>query len=370
MLNLLKFKIFVLLALVFVVFANVNTASAIQTQSKSIWGPPSVNGVSQFPVYQDLGAGIYQMAVDWSSIAPIKPAKPTDPNDPAYVWPEWIGESNKEAGKYKMQTLMMVVGAPSWANGGHPAEERWAPVNPQDYANFMVAMSRKYPEIKYWMIWGEPNRSVQFKPLTPFRGVGPLNTEQAVAPKKYGLILDRAYGALKKVNKKDIVIGGNTYTAAGSDSISTYAWLRYMRLPNGKMPRLDMYGHNPFSFRKPNLANKPSPKGMVDFSDAVRLTRKIDIYYPRKRGKKIKLFFSEYGVPAGPGNDGELGFGLTYGQQSDWIRAAFKVKNNHKRIFTLGWIHPMDRPDHGITTGLLTADGKKKPGYYAFKYSR
>lgn len=338
------------------------TARAVpQTKSKSIWGPPSIDGVSQFPIYRDLGVGIYQMAIPWNEVAPNRPKHPTNPADPAYIWPTSLQPTLAEARRYGMKVSMMVIGAPAWANGGH-SDRSWAPRNPASYANFMKAISKKYPSIHMWMIWGEPNRRNNFKPLSPSR-TGPLNAHQARAPRLYGRILDAAYVALKSRSRYNMVIGGNTYTAAGPDSISTYQWLRYIRLPNGRMPRMDFWGHNPFTFRIPKLRSKPSPKGRVDFSDLRRLTKKLDHYY---KGKRLRLFLSEFGVPGG-GTDAELGYDLSYQAQAKWIRAAFKYKKSLKRIYTLGWVHPFDRPDVGITTGLLTADGKPKPGYYAFR---
>lgn len=337
--------------------------SSVQRLGKSIWGPHSVNGESQFPMYRDLGVGIYQMAVDWSLIAPTKPEQPTDPTDPSYEWPEYLDSTIKEANQYGMRVMMMVIGAPSWANGGHQ-DRAWVPRNPLDYGNFIYAMSKKYPRIRYWMIWGEPNRSPNFKPLTPYRGTGALNNSQAEAPRNYAKILDFAYSAVKKAEPGDLVIGGNTFTAAGRDSISTYPWIRSMRLPNGRMPRMDLYGHNPFGFRMPSLSHKPSPRGMVDFSDARRLTRILDRYYP---GKRLRLFLSEWGVPAGQTEDAELGFKLGFQQQAKWIRAGLRISRTFHRIYTVGWIHPQDRPDLGITTGLIGASGARKPGYQAFR---
>ncbi|HRV59702.1 MAG TPA: hypothetical protein P5138_03675 [Solirubrobacterales bacterium] len=337
-------------------------ASAGQRLGKAMWGPAEVNGVSQFPTYKDLGVGIYQMAIDWSQIAATRPATATDPADPAYQWPEHFEKTILEANRYGMQVTMMVIGAPAWANGGH-SDRAWTPKNPKDYADFVTAMSRKYPRVRFWMIWGEPNRSPNFKPLTPSR-TGPLNAAQARAPRNYARILDAAYVALKNVDSRDLVIGGNTFTAAGRDSISTYQWIRYMRLPNGGRPRMDLYGHNPFGFRIPSLANKPSPRGMVDFSDSKRLTKVLDRYYPRKR---FRLFLSEWGVPAGATEDTELGYKLNYATQARWIKAGLRLSRKFKRIYTIGWIHPYDRPELGIITGLLKADGRKKPGYFSFR---
>jgi hypothetical protein len=342
--------------------ALIKKAATSQTKKKAMWGPAAIDGVSQFPIYQDLGVGIYQMAVAWSDIAPTKPADPTDPADPAYQWPAHLQVTLTEAKSYGMKVMLMVIGAPPWANGSH-ADRSWAPGRPTDYGDFMTAISTKYPGVNMWMIWGEPNRSANFKPLSPSR-TGPLTAEQAQAPRLYGRILNSAYRALKARSPRNLVIGGNTYTAAGLDSISTYQWLRYMRLPNGSMPKMDLYGHNPFGFRIPDLGSKRSSKGKVDFSDLERLTKKLDVYYP---GKNMKLFLSEYGVPGGGKKDAELGFALNYKTQAKWIKAAFEVQRTLKRIYTLGWVHPFDRPDVGITTGLIKKNGNPKPGYYAFR---
>ena len=36
------------------------SANAAPSRKKSIWGPATVNGQSQFPIYRNLGAGIWQ----------------------------------------------------------------------------------------------------------------------------------------------------------------------------------------------------------------------------------------------------------------------------------------------------------------------
>ena len=42
----------------------------LRTRKKSIWGPAEVKGVSQFPIYKDLGVGIWQNRINWSDVAP------------------------------------------------------------------------------------------------------------------------------------------------------------------------------------------------------------------------------------------------------------------------------------------------------------
>ena len=58
------------------------SAEAAPSRKKAIWGPATVNGRSQFPIYRDLGVGIWQDRVNWSVVAPTRPANPRDPLDP------------------------------------------------------------------------------------------------------------------------------------------------------------------------------------------------------------------------------------------------------------------------------------------------
>jgi hypothetical protein len=67
-------------------------------------------------------------------------------------------------------------------------------------------------------------------------------------------MLDASYGALKRANRHNIVIGGDTWTGG---EISPLNFIRAMRLPNGRRPRMDLYGHNPFTARSPNLRKQP-----------------------------------------------------------------------------------------------------------------
>ena len=88
----------VLVALAVVVFGGVanrlferkgKTVTAVFKSTSQLVkdDPVRVHGVSQFPIYKQLGAGIYMMRVNWWTVAPTRPAHPADPNDPAYEWP-------------------------------------------------------------------------------------------------------------------------------------------------------------------------------------------------------------------------------------------------------------------------------------------
>lgn len=329
------------------------------SSKKSIWGPAQIDGRSQFPVYHDLGVGIYQKALDWSAIAPTRPERPTDPADPAYRWPDELDFIVREARRYGIRVSLQLMFSPAWANGGRSQE--WAP-RPDAFADFATAAARRYRSVRFWMVWGEPSRQPNFRPLPPNRSKG---------PRIYSRILDAAYGALKRVRRRNVVIGGNTFTAG---DVRPLQFIRGMRLPNGRPPRLDMYGHNPFTWRRPDLRRRYVGYGFADISDLDTLAVWIDRYLGSRRKRPIKIFISEFTVPTDRPN-GMFNFWVTRRTQAEWLTAALRIAKRWSRIYTLGWFSlydespngPEGRPGDETNWGLLDWRGQPKPSYAAYK---
>src|SRR5204863_6652994 len=145
----------------------------------------------------------FQIDLTWAEIAPTKPVNPQDPDDPAYHWPADVDQAVTEAAKYGIKLVLLSKGSPPWANGNRPLI--WAPNDPADYANFAIAAAHRYSTVRYWMVWGEPNRDQQpdFEPM-------PRNKPEG--PRRYALLLNAGYHALKSVSRSNIVIGGNTWS--------------------------------------------------------------------------------------------------------------------------------------------------------------
>lgn len=343
------------IATVAVGLACAPAAGAATSPKKAIWGPVQVGGVSQFPTYNDLGAGIYQYAVGWHIVAPTRPANPTDPNDPAYQWPADLDLAVTEAQKYGMKVSLLLIYAPPWANGGQNHAGR--PNNPQDFADFATAAAKRYPSVRLWQIWGEPSIKSHFSPLGRKSG-----------PRFYARMLDASYVALKALSRANLVIGGNTIT--GGD-VKPLDWIRNMKLPNGRVPRMDMYGHNPFSPRKPKLSQDPVKKGTADTSDLDTMLGWLDTYLHKgKRNRKLKLFIGEWTIPSD--HAGALfGFWADRATVAKYLSAALKIARRNKRIYTLGWYTLYDEQPNGMGSqnnwGLLTPSGDRKPAYFAFR---
>ncbi|MGH2844474.1 MAG: hypothetical protein ACRDL0_00340 [Thermoleophilaceae bacterium] len=336
--------------------ANAETSEARRPPlNKAIWGPAQIDGESQFPIYRRLGARIWQTHIAWNEVAPTRPRRPRRPADPAYRWPAELDYAVREAARHRIRVAVQVLYSPPWANGGRSRE--WAP-RPRHFARFLRAAARRYPKVRHWMIWGEPTRAANFRPLPRF---------QATGPRRYARILDAAYRALKRANRRNLVIGGNTFTTG---DVSPRQFIKSMRLRNGRRPRMDLYGHNPFTRRSPNLRRRPLGYGFADFSDLDTLARWLDRYFGRRRGRPLRIFVSEFTIPTDHRNYA-FNFYKSRRVQARWLRRALRISRRYKRIHTFGWYQLYDQPPNSegteVNWGLIDHQGRRKPAFRAFR---
>jgi len=338
------------------------TASAAPDKRKAIWGPATPKA---FQEYSRLGVGVYQMSMSWASVAPNRPARPRDPSDPAYSWLAELDTAIALAKKRGIKIGVNLTFAPKWANG--KSQRRWAPKDPKNFADFAAAAARRYPYVKYWIIWSEPSRRENFMPLARVRAPRQLTRGERRGPRLYASILDASYRAIKSVAPNDMVVGGNTIP--GGD-IRPLRFIQAMRLVGGKPPRMDIYGHNAYSPRLPRLSQRPAAKGVADLSDLDTLTGWLDRYLGRNgRNRRLKVFVSEYTLPTNR-ND-VLPFWGNRQDQARYARAALRVGRDFDRLYTLGWFQLYDQAPNAnnlqANWGLLDWRGKRKPAYRAFR---
>ncbi len=340
-------------------------------RKKAMWGPVRVDGVSQFPIYRELGVGIFQYTLHWNDVAPTRPANPREPADPAYRWPQELDFALAEARRYGIKLSILLIATPKWANGGKPPN--FVPFKDADFANFAEAAARRYSGVRHWMIWGEPirypNFFLHYKNRRQQKTNSPLTRLQRRDVQKYARLLDAAYGRLKRVNRRNLVIGGNTTTVG--DFYGPLNWIKHLKLPNGKPPRMDLFGHNPFTSRTPDLRKDQLRPGTADFSDLDLLAKWLDRYLHRSgRNRKLPIFISEFTAPTDVPSY-EFPFHVTRELQARWLKAGFRIARRWPRIYTLGWIGLRDtgarQNGKESRTGLIDAQGRRKPAFNAFR---
>ena len=323
---------------------------------KLIWGPVSLpNGQSAFPIYHRLGVNVFQIDLNWAQTAPTRPADPSSARDPAYQWPAELTVALSQARRYGIKVCLLVQGTPAWANGGRTTN--WAPDRARDYGSFLTAASRRYPAVHLWMIWGEPNRGGSFEPM-------PANSP--VGPRRYALLLNSAYHALKQSSPANKVIGGDTWSFG---TVEPADFVKWMRLPNGKPPPLDYYGHNPFSIRFPNLKERPYHRGGRDINDIDTLETQLRTTFHRD----VNLWLSEFTISSDHKNRA-FAFAVSRRQQARWLAAAYRLVNSVSYAAGLGWFNLVDEPplahEENLTNGLMTYTLRPKPAFYAYQRAR
>jgi hypothetical protein len=353
---------FVLLAVAMGAVALLCPAPAALAAEKAIWGPlERPDGGSAMGIYRSLGVDTLQVQLRFADAAPTRPERPVDPDDPAYRWPERLDRAVLEARRSGIDIALLVTRSPPWANGGR--SQLWAP-SPSAYADFLTAAARRYPSVQRWQIWGEPNSAGSFLPNRP---------DSPVGPRAYARILDAGYVALKRVARRNIVIGGMTFSAG---DVKPVDFLRFMRLPSGRRPRLDWFGHNPFPFGYPDLRKGSAESAYRDISDIEVFAKEVVRAYtrpcrskPRRRcGRRPKLWLSEFTVQSDhSSNVFELSVGRA--AQARWLRAAYEIADSLPAVAGLGWFSLYDKGDSPTSAnwGLLSASGERKPSYFAYR---
>jgi hypothetical protein len=368
-------------------------APAAGAAEKAIWGPwtyptgnsncPAGDACSAFPTYSQLGVQNFQMQIPWDRVALTRPANPRDPNDPAYKWPSYGDFVTQQAGQYGIGVTVLVQGTPAWANGGKGRS--WVPDNVRDYADFMYAISKRYPTIHRWMIWGEPNYGANFQPMPEHSPVG---------PRAYARLCDAAYVALKQASRGNIVIGGDTLNA--NVPVSPAEFIRWARVGKGRKkrpPRLDWWGHNPFEGRFPDI-RQPALNNLIGLSDADTMHKLLKKAYLGKKKKKHKkhhrsaaqtskkhkkhkkkrrhtppIWYSEWSVLSGHPAHLFLGFYVSDQEQAQWLSAAYQLANHTGYVRGLGWYRLDDEPEAAGSAnwGLQTYTGQRKASFGAYQ---
>jgi hypothetical protein len=318
-------------------------------------------GRTIFPELRALGARVWSGGLSWASVAPTRPTNPLSPDDPAYKWPKSLERNLAAARANRIEPVLNVSRFPSWSNGGR--DTAWAPTRPQDYANFMAAAVTKYPQVRRWIIVSEPGSFYNFRPQG---GNG------RTAPRLYARLLDAAYGAMHRVRKNVVVIGGGVHPYGLNDGHTTApdTFIANMVLPNGRRPRLDLFAINPYTERPLDL-KLPKRALRVDFDDLDWLKGRLDRLWP---GRHLKIFVDEFGWNTEHEALGWLYY-VSRKKQAANLRKAYALAAKVGRIDTMCWYLLYDLPPKRTSTqwlnwtsGLRTRDGVKKAAWHTYAH--
>jgi hypothetical protein len=289
-----------------------------------------------------LGVDLVRINVRWDAVAARKPVKPSNHLDPAYDWsaPDALLNGLRRHG---IAPLVTLVGTPRWANGGRTSN--WAPSSPSALANFAYATAQRYPWVRRWLIWNEPNKYWQLRP-TSARTYTPV-------------LLNPAYAQLKRANRNNLVGGGVTAPRGGTGSVSPVDWIRGMRA-NGA--RFDAYAHHPYPMSR---FETPMSGGCrycenITMADLERLLANVQ----RSWGTRKRIWLTEYGYQTNPP---DRALGISPALQARYLGEAALRTYRAPRVDML--IHFLVRDEAHVgrwQSGLFRIDDEPKLAAFAF----
>ena len=311
----------------------------IQDDAWLLGGPGSYPSRIRF--LKSLGVDLVRVNVRWNETALRRPRRPTRHTDRAYRWNAADALLNALQ-DHRIAAVVTLVGTPRWANGGRGPN--WAPTNPNTFASFAYAAARRYPQVRHWVIWNEPNKDWSLRPTTA---------------ETYVRLLNAAYTAIKRVNPRDQVAGGVTAPRGGSGDVAPVPWIRAM---GSLKPRLDAYAHHPYPLTRtetPSRGGCPSCESLT-LASLERLREEVT----RALGAK-PIWLTEYGYQTNPP---DRTLGVSQALQARYLAEAARRTFVATRVAML--IQFLIRDERQVSrwqSGLLTARNVPKPSLRAFR---
>jgi hypothetical protein len=312
----------------------------IQDDAWLEFGPGKLN--QRLATFKRLGVPLVRFTVHWNEVARRRPKHPASPRDRAYDWRR-SDRVLRGLRRYGLTPILTLVGTPGWANGRRPPN--FAPPHPRDFRAFAIAVAKRYPWVRYWLIWNEPNKRIWLRPTKPAIYVHHL--------------LNPGYEGIHAVLRRARVGGGVTGPTAGLGGFSPVGWVRGMAAAHAK---LDAYAHHPYP-SKPT--ETPSSGGCVHCPWITMATLpKLLILVRHSFGLK-PIWLTEYGYQSKP-PDPFLGVPLRR-QATLLSLAAMRAWRLPRVTMLIQYLYRDEQALSRFQTGLVFADDRWKPALEGFK---
>ncbi len=321
-----------------------------------------------------LGARWTRLITHWDLLQPTAPGTTGagdldgDGYDDAYVH-----ELDTIVDSLRAQNVTIILtgrDVPEWASDSRYWEDGYDdkyamrigdPVVRQAFRDFGKFLASHFAgRVRHFEVWNEPNLGSCIYPQI-VNGV-------AVGPRVYYRML-KAFAAGAREGAADTVVIAGATAPRGSNNVhssSPQYFARYFKAHVGGS-WYDAYSHHPYTpggskrIRPGQLPNYPTR--CVTLGNLNQLTK----LFPKK-----PFYLTEYGY----NTQYCQWFGITVSpaNQARYLRQAYSyVASRYKQVKALLWFVVDDMPaaagqpaSTGVYMGLRTADGRRKPGWYAF----
>jgi hypothetical protein len=304
----------------------------IQDDAWLLYGPGTLP--ERVTTLQSLGVGLVRVTLRFDQIAPERPSRPRD-----YHWGAF-GRALDALHTRGVTTLVTLYGSPRWANGG--ASPATLPTS--GFGEFAAAAAGRFPWIRLWTAWNEPNSRTFAVPVSPADYVRN--------------VLNPAFDALHAASPGNRVAGGVTSPRKTPTGMTPYDFMKGMSAAGA---RLDAYAQNPYPVEPGETPTHVSCLrcGYFTMATLPQIRQAVNRFFGT-----VPIWFTEYGYQTNPPD--EL-IGVSYAQQARYIGEAALRVWRAPRVTILVQFLVRDEPElGGWQSGLFTVAGQAKPAYHAF----
>ncbi len=283
---------------------------------------------------QELGTQVVRVTLDWREI---------EATEGSYDWSR-DGMLLDALRGSDIEPVVAIWGTPTWANGGRGANV--PPRSASSFASFAGAAAERFPWVRRWIVWNEPNQRRWLLPPSPTTYVVKL--------------LNPAAGAIKEAIPRAIVAGGATAPRGGRGGMSPVDFIRGMGRAGA---RLDAYAHHPHPL-SPGETPFTGGCSHCETISMASLDRLVDATRTAF-GPRTRIWLTELGYQTNP-PDRILGV--------TWARQARSVAEAQRRAYEAPGVDLLiqylmrDEPKLGAwQSGLETMAGRVKPALRSFE---
>jgi hypothetical protein len=263
---------------------------------------------------------------------------------------------------------------------------RDAPVTEQEqenYAEFMAGLARQLPTVKDFAVWNEPNLNGFW--LRQFDEAG-----NDIAARDYTALLARTYDALKAVDPKIKVYGGNLAPRGFDDADSprpTHSPTTFIRdigqayRASGRTePIMDVFALHPYQTRSSIPPGEPHTGTSLGFGDYDKLVDLLGEAFDgtAQRGSDLSIAYTEYGVQSEIPKSAQEPYtnlqsplardAVSEETQAEYYRQAFQLAVCQPTVVAVYIFHLFDEADLSRwQSGPYYADTKPKTSLPAIR---
>jgi Cellulase (glycosyl hydrolase family 5) len=301
------------------------------------------------------GAELVRALVRWNVVAPERPG----PDALAFHEPllyeldELVANTDARG----MSVMLTIVGTPDWANGG--LGQNHAPTDLEDLRVFAQALAERYPTVRHYSVWNEPNIELFLAPQFDEEG-------RSVAPQTYAAMYRAAQEGIEAANPDALVAIGET-SSHGKDEPSKgfmqdrHSPARFAELLAQADPELEFHAwaHHPYPVqtgtRPDGLARWPN----VTLPTLDRFGQSLDTWFGRE---DVPIWITELGYEVAPAEPK----GVPADTHAEYAAQSLALAATVPRVEMFVWFAFADSEANTWESGLLDETGAERPAFAAF----